>query len=151
MKMLPLIAAGFATLIPTMASAHDSSPLYRELNRQASLIEQGRRLGDLTFQEVNSLQGEQSSIRSMLMSAQYDGSFTASEYRMIEHALSASARNIRLEKNNDHVAYWRIRGSSRTVNSGEDELGYPRELSRDGQGPANGWGRRWGRQSWNGY
>ena len=164
MKTISIIAAGLAIALPTMASAHDASPLYRELGRQSSLIEDGRQTGDLTFQEVNSLQGEQSSIRSMLMGAQYDGSFTQSEYRMVENALGASARHIRQERRNDHVAYWRVRGSHNSVNSvnsGEDELGYPRELSRDGQGPANGWGngwgRRWGwgnrwgygRQSWN--
>jgi hypothetical protein len=157
MRTVSILAASLAIALPTIASAHDASPLYRELARQRSLIEDGRRSGDLTFQELTTLQGEQNDIRYMLMDAQYDGSFTSPEYRKVESALWTAARNIRNERNNDHVAYWRIRGSG---SSGQDELGYPRELSRDGQGPANGWnngwGRRWGwgnrwgygRQSW---
>ena len=145
MKTISILVAGLVVALPPVASAHDSAPIYRELSRQASLIDDGRRSGDLSRSEMRQLLDEQSNIRSMLQDAEYDGSLTGREVRLICAAQDEARRNIREQTNNDDVAYWRVREGDK------DELGYPRELSRSGQAPGSGWGHGWGNRWGWGY
>ncbi len=132
------LAAGLIAASTGLAAAHDTAPVERELRRQAQLIEDGRRTGELTFQEVRMLTGEQSRIGWMLTQARYDGTVTRSEFNAICEAQEVAKSNIAFEAADSDTSPWRRRYADR----------YDR-------GYGDGWGRRddtygrWG--GWGGY
>lgn len=69
--------------------------------RQQDRIQQGMQNGTLTRREFRSLMSEQQYIRSMERNFIADGFLSPFEFQKLDHALSAAARNIRMEKR-DH-------------------------------------------------
>ena len=136
-----LLAAGLLAASTGLAAAHDTTPIEREMRNQAQLIEDGRRDGSLTWQELRQLNDEQSRIAWMLTQAQYDGSVTAREVGAICDAQEVAKSNIELEVADSDTSRWR------RWYAGRDDRGH------DSTG--NGWGRRddngrgWG--GWGGY
>jgi hypothetical protein len=135
-----ILAAGILVATTGLAAAHDTTPLEREMSRQAKLIEDGRRMGDLTFLELRRLQEEQVHIGWMLDDARSDGSVTAPEYRSVERALQGARRNIRAEASNDHLARWRLESSD-----GNSEAGFEGPRVRPWRWGFGRWGSGYGR------
>ena len=135
-----LFAAGLLAASTGFAAAHDTTPLEREMARQAQSIEESRRLGDLTESELRQLQDEQSRIAWMLEQAQSDGSVTSTEYHSVEDALAEAKQNIATEARNPHVAEWRVRSSD---GNGSD---YNYERPRHNRWGFGRWG--WGGGRW---
>ena len=129
------LAAGLLAASTGLAAAHDTTPIERELRRQSQLIEDGRRDGSLTWQEVRQLNDEQSRIAWMLTQARTDGTVTRREFTAICDAQDVAKDSIAFEVADSDTSPWRRRYS------GRDDLGH------DSTG--NGWGRR--DNGWGGY
>jgi hypothetical protein len=132
-----LFAAGLLAASTGLAAAHDTTPIEREMRRQAQSIEDGRRIGHLTWLEVRQLNDEQSRISWMLTQARYDGNVTRREFDAICDAQELAKSNIAYQVADDQSSHWR------RWFSGRDDQG------RDTYG--NGWGQRNSSSGWGGY
>jgi hypothetical protein len=128
-----LLAATFLAASTGLAAAHDTTPIERELSRQARLIEDGRRSGELTIPEVRMLESQQSRIVWMLRAARYDGNVTKREFNAICDEQEAAGRSIVAESTDADVSRWRRYRADRDDWDRDYDRGYDR-----------GWGRGWG-------
>lgn len=94
-----LLAGVVVALAPVTASAHDTTPIERKMERQVERIKMHRKSGDLTGAEYRKLLREQSFVSNSLRQARSDGNVTGKEYRKLVHAQHKARDNIYSEAN----------------------------------------------------
>lgn len=92
-----VLALAVLAATPFAATAHDTTPIEREMSRQFNLIKQYRRNGDLTRVEYRRLMREQGYVGNLLRQARSDGHVDRHEFRRICNVQEAAIDNIRDE------------------------------------------------------